>query len=77
VLHPNEVELICGNEDGTMFTFDLNAKDKPICEKRICPEVGIRSLSMAVNATYLTVANSEGNLYIWDLLKEGKDKDLP
>jgi len=77
VLHPNEVELICGNEDGSMITYDLNAKDKPISEKHVCPEVGIKSISMAVNATFLTMANSNGQLFVWDLLKEGDEKDKP
>ena len=64
VLHPNEVELICGSEDGTLVTYDLNAKDKPLSEKHICPEVGIRSLSITINAQYLAMANSKGYLYI-------------
>ena len=73
-LHPNEAELICGNEDGLMLTYDLNAGDKPLKKEHICPEVGIRTLSYSLNATYLAMANSAGQVYIWSLNKAGGSK---
>ena len=70
-LHPNEAELICGNEDGLMLSYDLNAGNKPKEKLHICPEIGIRSLSYSANATYLSMANSAGMVYIWTLTNSG------
>lgn len=58
-----------------MYAFDLNAGNKPkFKDNKLCPDVGIRSLSYSANATYLAMANSQGNAYIYTLTKEGRMK---
>lgn len=62
VLHPNEVEIISGDEGGTLKVYDLT-KDKLKSELPSKNEIGIRSLSIATNAKFLVSCDSAGFVY--------------
>ena len=38
--------------------------------REVCPEIGVRSISIAQNASILSMANSKGMVYVYDLGKE-------
>lgn len=60
VLHPNQAELICGLQNGTIRVWDL-AENK--CTREYIPEPGevaIRSISIAPDATQVVAANNNG-----------------
>ena len=58
-LHPNQAELICGLQNGTIRVWDL-AENK--CTREHIPEgdVAIRSISVAPDATQVCAANNKG-----------------
>lgn len=62
VLHPNEVELISGDQSGSLKVFDLTA-DKLKSELPSKNEIGIRSLSISINAKFLMSCDSAGFVY--------------
>ena len=67
-LHPNQAELISGDEAGSIKIWDLCMNK---CRYQLDPfpkeEIGIRSISMAADASSLTAVNSKGNLFIWQI----------
>ena len=66
VLHPNEAELIVGDQQGNIKIYDLQA-DKLRLKMTPCPDVGIRSLTIAQNASYLIAADSSGSFHVYGL----------
>ncbi|CAN8314712.1 unnamed protein product [Cochlearia groenlandica] len=66
VLHPNQTELISGDENGAIRVWDLRAD---ACSRELVPEVGtpIRSLSVKWDGTMMVAANNRGTCYIWRL----------
>ena len=62
ILHPNEVEIIFGDEGGSLKVFDLST-GKLKSELPSKTEVGIRSLSIAANAKFLVSCDSAGVVY--------------
>jgi len=71
VLHPNEGELIAGDQSGNIKIYDLVA-DKCRAKLAAAPDIGIRSLSMAVNTFCLVAADSAGFCHVWSL-KNGEE----
>eukprot|EP00037_Helgoeca_nana_P008541 m.76126 g.76126 ORF g.76126 m.76126 type:complete len:322 (+) comp19005_c0_seq1:19-984(+) len=69
-LHPNQFELISGDQDGKIVRWDLRANN---CAEHLIPEldVGVRSVSVSPDGRILSAINDEGHCYIWEL--EGKD----
>ena len=64
-LHPNQGDLISGDQDGTIRVWDLTANK---CRKEMVPEgeVAIRSISVSTDASMMSAANSKGNVYIFN-----------
>ncbi|KAL4506730.1 hypothetical protein ABPG72_001151 [Tetrahymena utriculariae] len=73
VLHPNEVELISADQAGNVKIWDLR-KDTQ-CRKKLvlAPEIGLRSVSVAINAQFFCAADSSGSLFIYKL---GKNDEI-
>jgi target of rapamycin complex subunit LST8 len=65
-LHPNQAEIICGFQDGTLRVIDLVANKVT----RIIgpdPESSIRAVSVAANGKLIACCNASGTIYVWDL----------
>jgi len=66
ILHPNQAEIITGDENGIIRIWDLTSNT---CSQEIIPEsnIPIRSISISQNAQILTAVNNNGNCYLWKL----------
>jgi G protein beta subunit-like protein len=67
-LHPNQGEIICGDEDGNIRVWDLTANS---CSYELVPDGknAIRSISVAPDASLVVAANNKGTCFIWKLGK--------
>ncbi|KRX06075.1 WD40-repeat-containing domain [Pseudocohnilembus persalinus] len=74
VLHPNEAELIAGDQAGNIKIYDLTA-DKLRETITPSPEIGIRSLSIALNGAFICSADSAGTVNQY-LLQEDNQSSL-
>eukprot|EP01100_Stratorugosa_tubuloviscum_P007653 TRINITY_DN3161_c0_g1_i1.p1 TRINITY_DN3161_c0_g1~~TRINITY_DN3161_c0_g1_i1.p1 ORF type:complete len:305 (-),score=139.91 TRINITY_DN3161_c0_g1_i1:171-1085(-) len=65
-LHPNQVELIFGDQNGKVGVYDLtrNAVAK---EEIPQGETAIRSVSVTPDASFAVAANNKGNCFIWKI----------
>ncbi|KAL0885670.1 hypothetical protein Bca101_009653 [Brassica carinata] len=68
VLHPNQIELISGDQDGIIRVWDtrMNASTIELVPE---PDTAIRSLSVKGDGTILVAANDRGTCYIWNILR--------
>eukprot|EP01088_Endostelium_zonatum_P009777 TRINITY_DN23090_c0_g1_i1.p1 TRINITY_DN23090_c0_g1~~TRINITY_DN23090_c0_g1_i1.p1 ORF type:complete len:305 (-),score=47.31 TRINITY_DN23090_c0_g1_i1:664-1578(-) len=66
VLHPNQTELICGLQNGTVRVWDLVASK---CSLEQVPEgdVAIRSISIMSDGSAVAAANNKGHCFVWKL----------
>lgn len=66
-LHPNQTELISGDQNGNVRVWDLTAN---ACSCELVPEGGtaIRSVSAASDGSMVVAANNNGTCYVWRLL---------
>lgn len=64
VLHPNQVEVITGDENGFIRCWDLVA-GKWISESCPQPRVPIQSISMDSFGRLLSMVNNAGNCFLW------------
>ena len=65
VLHPNQGEIIFGDQSGRVRTWDLTEnvpKELYINDE----EIPIRSLAISRNAKKLCAGDKEGSCYIWE-----------
>ncbi|KAJ1095996.1 hypothetical protein NDU88_001145 [Pleurodeles waltl] len=64
-LHPNQAELIVGDQSGAIHIWDLKTdhNEQLIPE----PEVSINSVHIDPDASYMAAVNSSGNCYVWNL----------
>ncbi|KAG7226446.1 hypothetical protein INR49_013858, partial [Caranx melampygus] len=64
-LHPNQAELIVGDQSGVIHIWDLKTdhNEQLIPE----PEVSINSVHIDPDASYMAAVNSSGNCYVWNL----------
>ncbi|XDC67328.1 hypothetical protein R6Z07M_018510 [Ovis aries] len=64
-LHPNQAELIVGDQSGAIHIWDLKTdhNEQLIPE----PEVSITSAHIDPDASYMAAVNSTGNCYVWNL----------
>jgi G protein beta subunit-like protein len=71
VLHPNQTELISGDQNGNIRVWDLNANS---CSCELVPEVdtAIRSLTVMYDGSLVVAANNQGTCYVWRLSKGNK-----
>lgn len=65
-LHPNETELISGDQSGSLRVWDLRAN---ACSRELVPEgeQAIRSVSITPDGRKVCAANNPGRCYIWRL----------
>ena len=75
-LHPNQGEIISGDQDGNIRVWDLTANK---CSYRKIPDgkTALRSIDIASDATIVVAANNRGTCYTWKLGKgkfEGGNK---
>eukprot|EP00775_Hariotina_reticulata_P005409 gene5409-5642_t len=68
VLHPNQGELISGDQTGHIRVWDLTAN---ACSCELVPEVGtaVRSLTVALDGSMVVAANNHGTCYVWRMLR--------
>eukprot|EP00051_Salpingoeca_urceolata_P005846 m.78021 g.78021 ORF g.78021 m.78021 type:complete len:306 (-) comp14569_c1_seq2:52-969(-) len=73
-LHPNQSELVSGDEEGRIVRWDLNANR---CFEHLIPEpdTAVRSISISPNGLLMAAVNNEGNCFIWEL-SDGEFKAL-
>jgi len=64
VLHPNQVELIAGDQKGYLRIWDLTA-DKCAYKICVCKGTPIRSVDVSQDGRTIAVANHKGNVYIY------------
>ncbi|CAF1465875.1 unnamed protein product, partial [Didymodactylos carnosus] len=66
-IHPNQVELFIGDQDGAIYRWDI-ANEKQ--EKHVIDQnnpSAIRSLTINSEGTMMAAVTSSGNCYIWSL----------
>ncbi|KAJ7984708.1 hypothetical protein DPEC_G00357560 [Dallia pectoralis] len=64
-LHPNQAELIVGDQSGVIHIWDLKTDNN---EQLIPePDVSINSVHIDPDASYMAAVNSSGNCYVWNL----------
>lgn len=71
-LHPNQVELIAGDNQGRVLVWDLVANRT---RHTLIPEEGVpvRSVAISPDAGVAVCANHEGTCYIWQLVEDTFD----
>eukprot|EP01111_Echinosteliopsis_oligospora_P015473 TRINITY_DN6138_c0_g2_i1.p1 TRINITY_DN6138_c0_g2~~TRINITY_DN6138_c0_g2_i1.p1 ORF type:complete len:310 (+),score=84.45 TRINITY_DN6138_c0_g2_i1:86-1015(+) len=76
ILHPNQAELISGDQHGNIRVWDLTAN---ACSKELVPEgdSGIKSITIANDASLLAASNLKGKVYVWKLQDEDTSKLEP
>ncbi|XP_056627343.1 target of rapamycin complex subunit lst8 isoform X1 [Triplophysa dalaica] len=64
-LHPNQAELIVGDQSGVIHIWDLKTdhNEQLIPE----PDVSVNSVHIDPDASYMAAVNSSGNCYVWNL----------
>jgi G protein beta subunit-like protein len=65
-LHPNQVELISGDQNGNIRVWDLTSNS---CSREIVPdgETAIRSITISSDGSKVAAANNTGKCFIWKL----------
>lgn len=63
-LHPNQGELITGDQQGNVRVWDLTANK---FSQDWCPEgpTPLRSVAVAIDASLIVAANNKGNCFMW------------
>jgi G protein beta subunit-like protein len=69
-LNPNQVELITGDQSGTIRVWDLTM-NACRCEHTPMPDCPIRSVSIACNASIMCAGSHKGRMYVYDT-RDGK-----
>ncbi len=71
-LHPNQVELVYGDQSGSLKVWDLRTN---ACTRALVPsgkvEVPLRSISISSNGKRIVAANNKGQLFVWRLAGDG------
>ena len=64
VLHPNQTEIITGDQTGSVKVWDLNMK---MCREEFAPaiECPIQSLSISQTGNVLTVGTNKGRVFVY------------
>lgn len=66
VLHPNQAEIVCGLQNGSLRVIDL-VSNKVTRILGPDPESSLRSVAVSANGRFLACCNSSGTLYVWEL----------
>ncbi|XP_037026806.1 protein LST8 homolog [Bradysia coprophila] len=76
VLHPNEVEMAIGSQNGCIYLWDINSD----LHEQLFPEndASIQDIAISPDGMYLASVNNKGNCYIWSLssTKDGRLSNL-
>ncbi|KAG8557451.1 hypothetical protein GDO81_016636 [Engystomops pustulosus] len=64
-LHPNQAELIVGDQSGAIHIWDLKTDQN----EQLIPEadVSVNSVHIDPDASYMAAVNSSGNCFVWNL----------
>ncbi|KAJ3583712.1 hypothetical protein NHX12_015719 [Muraenolepis orangiensis] len=64
-LHPNQAELIVGDQSGVIHIWDLKTDHN----EQLIPQadVSINSVHIDPDASYMAAVNNSGNCYVWNL----------
>ncbi|VUZ52619.1 unnamed protein product [Hymenolepis diminuta] len=76
VLHPNQTEILFGNDKGEIYCWDLRNGQVNV----ICPDLrggAILSLSINPEGTSLAATNASGALLLWSLVGSMNFKPIP
>ncbi|XP_072167793.1 target of rapamycin complex subunit LST8-like [Diadema setosum] len=73
-LHPNQGELIVGDQSGTVHIWDLRSCHN----EQLVPEqnASIQSIAIDPEATHMAAVNNKGNCYVWRITKGQGDGAL-
>eukprot|EP01032_Pedospumella_encystans_P022482 gene22482-25472_t len=63
-IHPNQAELISGDQNGAIKVWDLTA-DKCREEYTPLPEIPIRSISIAYDASFIAAGSHKGRVFVY------------
>lgn len=63
-LHPNQGEIICGDQSGALQVWDLTA-NASACKVVPEGETPISSISVAADASVVVASNFNGNVFFW------------
>lgn len=67
-LHPNQVELVYGDQSGSLKVWDLRTNT---CTRALVPsgkiEVPLRAISISSNGKRVVAANNRGQCFVWRL----------
>ena len=76
ILHPNQSELISGDQNGNIRVWDLAMN---ACSRELIPdgEIAIRSISVASDGGQLVAANNSGKCFVWKLADNDANKFEP
>jgi len=76
ISHPNQSELISGDQNGNIRVWDLNAN---ACSRELVPdgETAIRSLTIASDGSKVVAANNSGKCFVWKLADKDTSKFDP
>lgn len=66
VLHPNEVEIIFGDQNGEIKVWDLQINKARQFWQLDLPSISITALEIAKDCTKLIAGNSAGFFYFWE-----------
>eukprot|EP01126_Amoeba_proteus_P065770 TRINITY_DN9406_c0_g3_i3.p1 TRINITY_DN9406_c0_g3~~TRINITY_DN9406_c0_g3_i3.p1 ORF type:complete len:248 (-),score=66.00 TRINITY_DN9406_c0_g3_i3:163-906(-) len=69
-LHPNQAALFCGCQDGNIRKIDLVSDKEFSFHSGEPDDLGIRSVSVHPNGSYLAASGESGKVYVWRL-KDG------
>ncbi|XP_076666937.1 MTOR associated protein, LST8 [Andrena cerasifolii] len=64
-LHPNQAELIVGDQSGVIHLWDLRSDHN----EQLIPEAeaSVQDIAIDQDGTYMAAVNNKGNCYIWTL----------
>lgn len=76
VLHPNQAELISGDQNGSIRVWDLISNT---CSRELVPdgEVGITSLTISSDGGLVVASNTKGKCFVWRLGEDDTSRFEP
>eukprot|EP01095_Lingulamoeba_sp_RSL-Kostka_P007398 TRINITY_DN2356_c0_g1_i1.p1 TRINITY_DN2356_c0_g1~~TRINITY_DN2356_c0_g1_i1.p1 ORF type:complete len:319 (+),score=99.59 TRINITY_DN2356_c0_g1_i1:64-1020(+) len=73
-LHPNQCEIVCGQQNGSILTYDLGKNEcKPDIFNNPSGEVAIRSCNFSNNGKYFVASNNKGKAFVYESKTKSTD----
>ncbi|XP_066153352.1 target of rapamycin complex subunit lst8 [Euwallacea fornicatus] len=71
VLHPNQIELLLGDQNGVIYRWDLRTDN----HDQLIPEndVMILSIDISPDSSQMVSVNNKGKAFVWNLSSSGTD----